>query len=119
MGLESSREALELCEAEGALVGSEESEKPLLKELKRSESQPSIVSPFSEEGNHDSPVILTSQPGSRAIRKRPPDTVRMQCPQKALSGRALEGFNPAEVLRFYPKRPDFIYMSNLHPVAPW
>ena len=41
-------EALEPFDAEGALVGSEESERPLVEELKRSESQPSILSPFVE-----------------------------------------------------------------------
>jgi len=47
-GLESPIEALESCDAEGALVGSEESEKPLVEELSRFESQPSIISPFVE-----------------------------------------------------------------------
>jgi hypothetical protein len=47
-GLESPIEALEPSDAEGVLVGSEESEKSLVEELKRSESQPSIISPFVE-----------------------------------------------------------------------
>jgi hypothetical protein len=47
-GLESPIEALEPSDTEGALVGSEESEKPLVEELKRSESQPNIVNPFVE-----------------------------------------------------------------------
>ena len=47
-GLESPIEALESYDAEGALVGSEESGKPLVEELNRSESQPSIVNPFVE-----------------------------------------------------------------------
>jgi hypothetical protein len=46
MGLESLAEALELCGDEGALTGSEESEKPLVNELTKSDSQPSIISPF-------------------------------------------------------------------------
>jgi hypothetical protein len=35
----------------------------------------------------------------------------MQGPQR--------GPYPAEVLGFYPKRPEFVYTLNLHPVALW